>query len=131
MRYAGDPPNRILVQYTDNAGLNWPYPKKSNLPNPNAAITGLSINGGKLLLLVFNNDAEERDHLSLAKSENDGTTWQVIHTFDKSSGAEGKKEGFSYPSLIQAKNGDFHLFYTWNQSDIKHAHFNQAWLESR
>jgi predicted neuraminidase len=38
---------------------------------------------------------------------------------------------FSYPFLIQAKNGDFHLVYTWNRSFIKHVWFTQAWLNQR
>jgi predicted neuraminidase len=35
---------------------------------------------------------------------------------------------FSYPYLIQARNGDFHLTYTWNRVFIKHVAFDQAWL---
>lgn len=35
---------------------------------------------------------------------------------------------FSYPYLIQAKSGDFHLVYTWNRSFIKHVQFSSAWL---
>ncbi len=130
LRYAGDAPYRILMQQSDSAGVDWPYPNKSELPNPNAAISGLSIKGGRELLLVFNNDPEERDRLSLARSIDSGASWQVLHTFDQRSAVKGKKEGFSYPSLIQAKDGEFHLFYTWNQSDIKHVSFNRAWLES-
>jgi len=38
---------------------------------------------------------------------------------------------FSYPYLIQAQNGDFHLVYTWNRSFIKHVWFNRAWLDQR
>jgi len=38
---------------------------------------------------------------------------------------------FSYPYLIQAKNGDFHLVYTWNRSFIKHVWFTRAWLAQR
>ncbi len=38
---------------------------------------------------------------------------------------------FSYPCLIQARSGDFHLVYTWNRSFIKHVWFTQAWLEQR
>jgi len=38
---------------------------------------------------------------------------------------------FSYPYLIQAQNGDFHLVYTWNRSFIKHVWFNRAWLDLR
>lgn len=35
---------------------------------------------------------------------------------------------FSYPYLIQARNGDFHLTYTWNRVFIKHVTFDRAWL---
>jgi len=38
---------------------------------------------------------------------------------------------FEYPYLIRAKNGTFHLVYTWNQTFIKHVEFNQAWLKER
>jgi len=38
---------------------------------------------------------------------------------------------FSYPYLIQARDGEFHLVYTWNRSFIKHVRFNQAWLDRR
>lgn len=132
LRYAGDPPNRILAQYSDNAGLSWPEPFKTDLPNPNAAITGISINNGKRLLMVFNDHPEERDKLSLAISDNHGQSWKTIHIFEHwDSEWEGKNQGYSYPSLIQTTNGDFHLVYSWNVKKIKHVHFNQAWLESQ
>ncbi len=38
---------------------------------------------------------------------------------------------FSYPYLIRAQNGEFHLVYTWNRSFIKHIVFNQAWVDKR
>jgi predicted neuraminidase len=38
---------------------------------------------------------------------------------------------FSYPYLIRARNGNFHLVYTWNRAFIKHVTFNQAWLEQQ
>jgi predicted neuraminidase len=132
MRYIGDPPNRILAQYSYNSGLSWPPPVKIGLPNPNAAITGITINGGKQLLLVFNNDPDERDHLSLAVSNNQGASWKVIHEFEHWDRAQqDKRQVYSYPSLIQTKGGDFHLVYSWNVHRIKHVHFNQSWLESK
>jgi predicted neuraminidase len=36
---------------------------------------------------------------------------------------------FSYPFLLQTRDGDFHLVYTWNRAFIKHVRFNRAWLE--
>ena len=35
---------------------------------------------------------------------------------------------FSYPYMIQARNGDFHIAYTWNRVFIKHVVFDQMWL---
>lgn len=35
---------------------------------------------------------------------------------------------FSYPYMIQARNGDFHIAYTWNRVFIKHVVFDQTWL---
>ena len=43
--------------------------------------------------------------------------------------AQGCGFEFSYPYLIRARNGDFHLVYTWNRSFIKHVRFSQAWLD--
>ncbi len=132
LRYAGDAPNRILTQFTSNAGLSWPEPFKTDIPNPNAAITGIAINGGSRLLMVFNDHPQERDKLSLAVSDNQGESWKTIHIFEGwKEYWNGKKQGYSYPSLIQATNGDFHLVYSWNVQKIKHIHFNQAWLESK
>jgi predicted neuraminidase len=41
---------------------------------------------------------------------------------------DGCRFEFSYPYLIQAHNGDFHLAYTWNRVLIKHVTFDQMWL---
>ncbi len=38
---------------------------------------------------------------------------------------------FSYPYMIQSKNGDIHVAYTWNRTFIKHLVFDQAWLQHR
>ncbi len=38
---------------------------------------------------------------------------------------------FSYPYMIQARNGDIHLVYTWNRVFIKHVVFDQTWLNHR
>jgi predicted neuraminidase len=132
LRYAGDPPNQIMAQYTNNSGLNWPEPFKTTLPNPNAAIAGIAVNGGKRLLMIFNDHSDERDKLSLAVSDNQGESWKTINIFEEwKKDWKGDNQGYSYPSLIQTINGDFHLVYSWNVQKIKHVHFNQAWLESK
>lgn len=44
---------------------------------------------------------------------------------------QGCRYEFSYPFLLQARNGEFHLAYTWNRTFIKHVRFNQAWLDQQ
>ncbi|MBI4938164.1 MAG: exo-alpha-sialidase [Nitrosomonadales bacterium] len=44
---------------------------------------------------------------------------------------QGCRYEFSYPCLIRAQSGDFHLVYTWNRSFIKHVTFTGAWLDQR
>ena len=173
MRYAGgQPPKRVIRASTDDAGQHWSPPEKSALSNPDAALSGVVLADGRILIVL--NDIESgRDQLSLVTSHDGGVTWKTVITLEDQSGfraqppdrerylettgalardsdatvpdpadyaraagvqmcrgAECEFE-FSYPYLIQARNGEFHLVYTWNRSFIKHVRFNQAWLDQR
>ena len=131
MRYSGPPPARILSVRTTDGGIQWSQPVKVDLPNPNAAISCIGMENGELLL-VFNNSERQRDDLSLAYSANNGVTWRVIHSFEKETSDPGAPQReFSYPYLIRAGNGDFHLLYTWHRRHIKHVRFNEAWLKQK
>jgi predicted neuraminidase len=127
MRYAGPPPARILSTHTSDSGRHWSRPEKLELPNPNAAITGIRLEDGTLLL-VFNNSETGREDLSLASSRDEGKTWRIIHRFEQEEVGEHE---FSYPYLILSRDGYFHLLYTWYRTHIKHVRFNRAWLERR
>jgi predicted neuraminidase len=131
MRYAGPAPARILSVRTADGGAQWSPPVKTDLPNPNAAISCIGLENGELLL-VFNNSERQRDDLSLAYSANHGETWRVIHSFEKETSDPGAPQReLSYPYLIRAGNGDFHLLYTWHRTHIKHVRFNEAWLKQK
>jgi predicted neuraminidase len=99
------------------------------LPNPDSAVAGLRGQDG-VVWLVFNNMDIDRDDLSLAGSLDGGGTWRVVHAFEQEiAPSEGEEaQGFSYPYLIQARDGVFHLLYTWHRRRIKHVSFNQSWL---
>jgi predicted neuraminidase len=169
MRRSGTSPKRVIATETDDAGQHWSAPLKTALANPDAAISGVELPDGKMLVAL--NDIEEgRDALSLAVSSDGGANWKTIYRLEDQRGrstdlphylqAVGKSARasdasiadatayaksaqrnkcevqscafeFSYPYLIQAKNGDLHLVYTWNRSFIKHVRFNRAWLDQR
>ena len=131
MRYAGKPPGRVLMVHSGDGGRSWTAPVKTELPNPNAAVDALRLEDGSLLM-AFNDDASERMNLSLARSRDDGRTWRIVHEFVRPAGAAtGEAAEFSYPRLLLARNGDFHLLYTVDKAEIRHVRFNRAWLERR
>jgi len=131
MRYSGEPPGRILMVRTTDAGRHWSPPVKTVLPNPNAALGGVLLtNGG--LLLAFNNSQDNRDDLSLAYSADYGNTWHIAYRLEGgSTSPQAPSREYSYPWIMQDRAGDVHLLYTWGRSHIKHVHFNLAWLERR
>jgi predicted neuraminidase len=131
MRYAGNPPNRVLMVRTTDGGATWTAPVKTSLPNPNAAVGGVLLANGPLLL-ALNNAQENRESLSLASSTDFGNTWRIAHEFEgNSSSPQPLFREYSYPWLMQDGAGDVHLLYTWGRARIKHVHFNPAWLEGR
>jgi predicted neuraminidase len=169
MRRSGNSPKRVISTRTDDAGQHWSTPIPTTLANPDAAISGVVLPDGKMLV-VLNNIEDGRDALSLVVSADGGATWKKVYQLEDQRGqptdpvhfgqiaaglAKATDAGitdpgayaksaqrnkcagqhcdyeFSYPYLIQARNGDFDLVYTWNRSFIKHVRFNRAWLDRR
>jgi predicted neuraminidase len=132
MRYCGKGKRRVWKSETEDGGLSWDQPEPiEDLPNPNSAIAGLRLSNGDILL-AFNDSADYRDNMSIARSDDNGTTWRDLYSFEKvKKGAGGTRHKYSYPSLIQTRDGTIHLFYTWRRTKIKHVQFNQAWLEQK
>jgi predicted neuraminidase len=129
MRYAGDPPGRVLVTRSSDAGEHWTAPEKTALPNPNSAVGGALLAGGPLLL-AFNDAEQNREDLSLALSSDFGASWRVAHRLEGEGLApRAPVAEYSYPWVMQDRAGNVHVLYTWGRSRIKHAVFNQAWLE--
>ena len=131
MRHAGAGERRLLTFETTDGGRRWSRPRKMRLPNPDAAVAGLRLHGSGLLL-VFNNNAQDRDNLALAYSGDGGRRWRVIHSFERPAQTPGgRRAEFSYPWILQSPSGDCHVFYTWHRKRIKHVRFNQAWLRQK
>ncbi len=128
LRYAGDPPNRVMQLQTFDGGSTWTRPVKLDIPNPNSAVATL-VHDGKVIA-VLNNLADGRHNLSLAVLSSD--SWRVIHAIEDVDVVAGSHEyQFSYPAMTQDSAGLVHLLYTWNKRQIKHVTFNSAWLEEQ
>ena len=94
--------------------------KGSNLPNPNAGTDAVTLADGRQLL-IYNHAVRQRpypkgrDILNLAISE-DGINWKPVVTLEHQ---EGRNE-FSYPAIIQAKDGLVHITYTYQRRSVKY-----------
>jgi predicted neuraminidase len=129
MRYAGEPPPRVLMIRTGDGGEHWSAPVKTALPNPNAAVGGVLLAGGPLVLAI-NNAEENREQLSLAVSSDFGNSWRIARELEGDSlPPHAPVREYSYPWIMQDSLGNVHVLYTWGRSRIKHAVFNRAWLE--
>lgn len=126
----------VLASRTGDRGSNWTRPSALELPNPNSAISGLSLDRPNELLLAFNNDSEQRTDLTLAYAQDYQTNktgqWRIVHEFENRAGRRPGEEElhnpYSYPFLIKTSTGDFHIFYTWKRRYIKHVFFNRGAL---
>jgi predicted neuraminidase len=104
---------RICQSDSFDAGLTWTPVKTTELPNPNSGIDAIRVPDGRLIM-IYNKSESSRTPLTLAVSR-DGEQWQDFYTLEKDPGE------YSYPALIQARNGDLLITYTWNRVRIRFA----------
>jgi len=90
------PEGRVSVVRTRDGGRSWQDAPDLALVNPDAAVAGLALAPGALLL-AHNSSPHDRSRLDLSQSP-DGEHWRLVHTLAQ--GAPG--EEFSYPALAWA-----------------------------
>jgi predicted neuraminidase len=113
-----------LFQITsDDAGKAWSEMTLTALPNPNAGTDAVTLADGRHLL-IYNHTAKGRSPLNLAVS-NDGRTWQAALVLESEPGE------FSYPAIIQTRDGLVHFTYTWKRQKVRHAVVDPAKLVTR
>ncbi|HBJ36630.1 MAG TPA: hypothetical protein DDZ51_18115, partial [Planctomycetaceae bacterium] len=122
-RSTGNSYPRVLANRSVDGGRTWSDAQPIGLPNSNSSVAVVSRNKGGFLM-ALNASETERTELSLAVSD-DGIDWDIIKTFPAiPNGLES-----SYPTLVKAADGNYHLTYTWAREKICHIRFNDSWME--
>ena len=103
----------ILQAFSSDQGQSWTALEPSNLLNPNSGIDAVTLKDGRHII-VYNPVKKGRSPISVAISS-DGKTWKDVATLENEPGEE-----FSYPAVIQTKDGKVHITYTWKRKKIKH-----------
>jgi predicted neuraminidase len=102
----------VTEVWTEDAGLTWTRMRATGLPNPSAGIDALRLSDGRFLL-AYNPTTTGREKLEIAVSA-DGKSWRPAVTLEDAPGE------YSYPAMIQTRDGLVHVTYTWKRYRIKH-----------
>ena len=130
MRDNGPPPKRVMTAESRDRGATWSPVVDSGLPNPGSGVEAVVLRNGAWLFI--GNDTENGRHsLAVWRSVDEGRTWPVKRHLEQEPAGKGS---FSYPSLLQARDGSVHATYSVQGmpggSSIRHAHFNEAWVQA-
>ena len=113
----------IAQSWSSDLGKSWSPLRPANLPNNNSGFDAVTLQDGRHLL-VYNHTTREqpgmghkgRGMLNVAISQ-DGELWEAVQVLEHLDQA-GKQ--FSYPAVIQTRDGRIHMTYTWHRERIKH-----------
>jgi len=108
----------ICVADSWDRGVTWTPARPIDLPNPNSGIDAVGLQDGRIVL-VYNNTTSGRTPLNLALSK-DGEHFQMFSVLESQPGE------YSYPAIIQGRDGDLHITYTWNRTRIRYVRFPLA-----
>lgn len=120
----------VIRSSSDDLGDTWTLFKETILPNPNSGIDGVTLKDGRHLL-VYNHSGipkgewgGNRFPLNVALS-GDGQQWHASLILENEAGE------YSYPAVIQTRDGKVHILYTWKRIKIKHVVLNPQSLPEK
>jgi alpha-L-fucosidase len=106
---------KIVETWSKDKGKTWSPVQATELPNNNSGIDAVTLKNG-FQLLICNPVERGRNKLALLASP-DGKNWENLIVL------EDLPEGeFSYPAIIQGKDGTVYITYTYNRVKIKYVH---------
>lgn len=114
---------------TEDGGRTFTPVTTMNLPNRDNSVATIRLTDEDFLI-VYNDDESGRKVLSMAHAARDGSVIKKLIDLENAKGEIGQHE-FSYPTVILDQQGLFHVAWTWQRKQIKHAIFSKEWLLSQ
>jgi predicted neuraminidase len=103
---------KVVECWSEDGGKIFSRLRATTLQNPNSGLDAVKLKDGRALL-VYNDTPRGRTPLNIALS-NDGVSWTNVVTLESEPGE------YSYPAVIQTRDGKVHVTYTWKRQRIKH-----------
>lgn len=121
----------IISAFSKDEGETWSDPIALYLPNNNSGTDAVTLKDGRQLMVYNHVAASEsaykdkaRTPLNVALSD-DGITWKASLILEDSPIKE-----YSYPSVIQGKDGMVYIVYTWRREKIRYVKVDPSLLKS-
>ena len=111
---------QVGVTYSSDNGMTWSKLELTDIPNNNSGIDAVNLSNGGYALVCNDWPIEPtkekgaRTPLSILRSD-DGIHWHHWITLEDSPILQ-----YSYPSVIQSRDGHLHVVYTWRRQRVKH-----------
>ena len=120
------PAGRAKTALSEDRGRSWSRLQSSTLPNVDSGLCLVRLPDGRLLAAYNNASDGKRENLSLAVSDDQGSTWLPIGPLEEEVGQE-----FSYPYMIVDQSGRVRMVYSSRRSGIAYAEFNLGWINQQ
>ncbi len=121
---------QLFSTWSDDNGATWSDLTLLNMPNNSSGTDALTMKNGEHVLVynhvwpVAGTSKSYRSPLNIAVSK-DGIDWNAALVLEDSQISQ-----YSYPSIIQGKDGMLHVVYTWRRQKIKYVKIDPAKLVS-
>jgi len=116
----------INEAWSKDNGMTWSPLSPTQLPNNNSGIDAVTL-ADQRQLLVFNPIVKGRYELAVAVS-GDGIHWDGAVLLENDPKPEAE---YSYPAVIQTKDGMVHISYTWNRNLIQHVVIDLSLIKTK
>lgn len=120
---------RVIQAWSEDKGRSWSALSETELVNPNAGTDVVTLSSG-LQLIIYNPAlpgkewSDGRADLCGAVSA-DGQHWEKVFELENHDKGE-----YSYPAVINTKEGSVHITYTFDRKNIKHVVILKKFLQN-
>jgi alpha-L-fucosidase len=104
---------KVAETWSEDQGKTWTPLQLISLPNNNSGLDAVTLKNG-MHLLICNPIEKGRNKISVLASA-DGKNWDELIVLE-----DLPKGEFSYPAIIEGKDGFIHITYTYNREKIKY-----------
>lgn len=130
----------FIYTSTSSDGCTWSPATATILPNNNASIQAFRLHDGHVVM-AFNHSSKAsgglRKPLSVALSLDGGSTWPYVRDVEEGRPGYGLaeltpkepgREEYSYPSIIETRDGEILVAFTYRRQTIKVVSISENWI---